>query len=84
MFLFMIFFRCYRDVSLRGYKIPQGTQIVPLLHAVHMDPTLWDEPEAFKPERFLSAEGKIERPEFFIPFGVGKREIILNKYLILY
>lgn len=64
---------CTRDVSLNGYKIPQGTQIVPLLHAVHTDPKLWNAPEEFNPERFLSPEGKIKRPEFFIPFGVGRR-----------
>ncbi|CAG2068574.1 unnamed protein product, partial [Timema podura] len=38
-----------------------------------MDPTLWDEPERFQPTRFLSAEGKVTKPEFFLPFGVGRR-----------
>nr|CAD7586451.1 unnamed protein product [Timema genevievae] len=62
-----------RDVYLNGFKIPKNTQVVPLLHAVHMDPTLWDEPERFQPTRFLSAEGKVTKPEFFLPFGVGRR-----------
>ncbi|XP_046421780.1 cytochrome P450 18a1 [Neodiprion pinetum] len=62
-----------RDVRLNGFTIPAGTQIVPLLHAVHMDPELWNEPQAFRPERFLSAEGKVTKPEYFIPFGVGRR-----------
>ncbi|KAJ9590643.1 hypothetical protein L9F63_016314 [Diploptera punctata] len=62
-----------RDVLLNGFKIPKNTQIVPLLHAIHMDPNLWDEPEKFKPSRFLSAEGKVTKPEFFLPFGVGRR-----------
>jgi 26-hydroxylase len=39
-----------------------------------MDPTLWKEPEQFNPERFLSDDGtKTVRPDFFIPFGVGRR-----------
>lgn len=38
-----------------------------------MDPELWDEPQAFRPERFLSAEGKVTKPEYFMPFGVGRR-----------
>ncbi|EFN74585.1 Cytochrome P450 18a1 [Camponotus floridanus] len=62
-----------RDTTLNGYAIPAGTQIVPLLHAVHMDPKLWDEPEVFRPSRFLSSEGKICKPEYFMPFGVGRR-----------
>ncbi|XP_066995612.2 cytochrome P450 18a1 [Anabrus simplex] len=62
-----------RDVYLNGFKIPKHTQVVPLLHAIHMDPNLWDEPEKFRPSRFLSAEGKVTKPEFFLPFGVGRR-----------
>jgi 26-hydroxylase len=66
-------------VVLNGFKIPKNTQIVPLLHAVHMDPNLWDEPEKFKPTRFLNAEGKVTKPEYFLPFGVGKHNFQLNK-----
>ncbi|XP_015118416.1 cytochrome P450 18a1 [Diachasma alloeum] len=62
-----------RDVTLNGFKIPAGAQVVPLLHAVHMDPELWAEPEEFRPTRFLSTEGKVTRPEYFMPFGVGRR-----------
>lgn len=38
-----------------------------------MDPELWNEPEEFRPTRFLSAEGKVCKPEYFMPFGVGRR-----------
>ncbi|XP_012142656.2 cytochrome P450 18a1 isoform X1 [Megachile rotundata] len=62
-----------RDVTLHGYTIPAGTQVVPLLHAVHMDPELWEKPNEFRPSRFLSAEGKVEKPEYFMPFGAGRR-----------
>jgi len=60
-------------VTVNGYTIPAGSNVVPLLHAVHMDPKLWDEPEAFRPSRFLSVEGKVSKPEYFMPFGVGRR-----------
>lgn len=61
-----------RDVQLNGYTIPKDTQVVPLLHAVHMDPDLWESPEKFMPTRFLNSEGKVTKPEYFLPFGVGK------------
>lgn len=61
-----------RDVTLNGYHIPKDTHVVPLLHAVHMDPALWDQPESFQPSRFLSAEGKVTKPEYFLPFGTGE------------
>lgn len=38
-----------------------------------MDPNLWDEPNKFNPGRFIDEGGKIRRPEFFMPFGVGRR-----------
>jgi 26-hydroxylase len=38
-----------------------------------MDETLWDSPNDFRPSRFINAEGKVHKPEYFIPFGVGRR-----------
>jgi len=38
-----------------------------------MDPELWHEPEKFDPTRFLSPEGRVVKPDFFIPFGTGRR-----------
>jgi 26-hydroxylase len=65
-------------VTLNGYQIPKNTQVIPLLHAVHMDPTLWDKPEEFRPTRFLNDEGKVTKPEYFIPFGVGKFHFLIT------
>ncbi|CAL1295291.1 unnamed protein product [Larinioides sclopetarius] len=43
--------------------------------AIHHDPDYWDEPDAFRPERFLSADGKqfIKPTINFVPFSVGRR-----------
>ncbi|KAH8385475.1 hypothetical protein KR093_007931 [Drosophila rubida] len=62
-----------RDVELNGYTIPAGSHVIPLINSVHMDPSLWDKPEEFRPARFIDAEGKVRKPEYFIPFGVGRR-----------
>ncbi|KAF5285647.1 hypothetical protein FQA39_LY16553 [Lamprigera yunnana] len=61
------------DIHLNGFSVPHNAQVVPLLHAVHMDPNLWDEPDKFNPSRFIDGEGKVNKPEYFIPFGVGRR-----------
>lgn len=37
-----------------------------------MSPSLWDEPEKFNPSRFIS-NGRLLKPEHFIPFGIGRR-----------
>jgi len=67
-------------VTLNGYHIPTGAQIIPLQHFVHNDPNLWDEPEAFKPERFINAEGRVKKPDCFLPFGVGECLICIHVY----
>ena len=40
-----------------------------------MDPNLWEQPEQFKPERFINADdGTLSRrPRHFLPFGSGRR-----------
>ena len=37
-----------------------------------MSKKLWGDPENFRPERFLDAEGKFQKPEHVTPFGIGK------------
>jgi len=61
------------DTTLRGYDIPKGTFVLMHQSAVHMDPEYWGDPEAFRPERFVNADGSVRRDERLIPFGVGKR-----------
>lgn len=73
---FLTFASHYSDIELNGYKIPAGSHVVPLINSVHMDPTLWQKPEEFNPGRFLDNEGKVRKPEYFIPFGVGRRKCL--------
>lgn len=59
-----------------GYRIPKGSMIIPNLGNALKDPKLWGDPENFRPERFLTESGKVEKPEYFIPFSTGKRECL--------
>lgn len=61
---------------MNGFTIPAGAQVIPLIQSVHMDPTLWDKPEEFIPERFIGPDGAVHRPDFFMPFGVGRRRCL--------
>ncbi|XP_065200767.1 cytochrome P450 18a1-like [Planococcus citri] len=62
-----------KDVYFKGYLIPKNTEIVPLIYAVNNDPELWESPEKFLPSRFLNSEGRVTKPDHFIPFGIGRR-----------
>jgi len=61
------------DTKLFGFNIPKGTTVLENIWAVHHDPKLWGDPEIFRPERFLNANGQVQKPEYLIPFSVGSR-----------
>lgn len=60
------------DASIGGYKIPKGTQVLPNLYGIHMNPKLWNQPDRFDPSRFIIND-KATKPDYFIPFSVGRR-----------
>ncbi|NXG79631.1 CP2K1 protein, partial [Baryphthengus martii] len=61
------------DVTLKGYFIPKGTYIVPLLASVLRDKSQWEKPYTFYPEHFLDSEGKFVKKDAFMPFSAGRR-----------
>ncbi|XP_072254245.1 cytochrome P450 2B11-like [Pyxicephalus adspersus] len=61
------------DVSFRGYVIPRGTDVLPLLSFILNDPTQFPDPEVFSPARFLDKNGDLEKNPALMPFSAGKR-----------
>ena len=45
-----------------------------------MDPEVWEEPEKFRPGRFLDEHGKVVGKECIMPFSVGRQCI---RFLLL-
>nr|AUX14901.1 cytochrome p450 CYP2P16 [Kryptolebias marmoratus] len=62
-----------KDTNLDKYSIPKGTIIIPLLHSVLHDETMWETPHTFNPQHFLDKDGKFRKREAFMPFSAGKR-----------
>ncbi|KAL3875528.1 hypothetical protein ACJMK2_033472 [Sinanodonta woodiana] len=67
---------CTVDRTFRGFDIPKGTTLLPDIDSVLFDPNIWSDPEEFRPERFISEEGTLLKPDEFIPFFTGRRNCV--------
>eukprot|EP00057_Strongylocentrotus_purpuratus_P030551 XP_782001.2 PREDICTED: cytochrome P450 18a1 [Strongylocentrotus purpuratus] len=65
--------RC--DVTVGGYDVPRGSYVASNTHFLCSSPTLWHEPEEFRPERFIDETGAFDRKREagLVEFGVGRR-----------
>ena len=65
--------RLTEPATVGPYRIPAGVTLLPMASAVHMDERVYDEPEIFRPERFLGERPGTDR---WFPFGGGRRRCI--------
>ncbi len=58
------------------YRIPAGADVFICTYLLHRHPQFWDEPEAFRPQRF-APEQEARRHRFvYIPFSAGPRHCV--------
>ncbi|KAK2458274.1 geraniol 8-hydroxylase [Trifolium repens] len=63
-----------RDVEIGGYTIPKDAQVLVNVWTICRDPTLWENPTLFSPERFLGSDIDVKGRDFeLVPFGGGRR-----------
>ncbi|XP_070190208.1 cytochrome P450 2D4-like [Littorina saxatilis] len=61
------------DTSVGGYDIPKDTMVIVNQWAILHDPDKWDQPEHFRPRRFLDGEGNLKKLDCWTPFSAGHR-----------
>jgi trans-cinnamate 4-monooxygenase len=75
-----------QDLHLGDYMIPKNSRILGFAFSMAIDPELWDNPEEFRPERFLNEEkdialrgGEMPKKRDYLKatfFGRGKRACV--------
>lgn len=71
------------DVEVAGYRVEKGTMLVFGRMSVQRDPSLWEDPLRFDPERFTPENmKKLDRWQY-VPFGGGPRSCIGDHFAML-
>ncbi|KAH0914180.1 LOW QUALITY PROTEIN: hypothetical protein HID58_028626 [Brassica napus] len=71
--------RFQESCKIKEFYVPGQTTLLVNVYAIMRDPDLWEDPDEFKPERFLSSRSSEQEEEIkgqafkYIPFGAGRR-----------
>jgi cytochrome P450 len=66
-----------QDTTVAGQAIPKGSVLFVPIYGVHRVPSVWEDPEAFDPERWLDGRGERARKQnMYLPFGMGQRRCV--------
>jgi cytochrome P450 len=66
--------RVMEEMKFREGDVPAGERMFYSIYLTHRDPSIWQNPDDFCPERF--AHGKKTPPFSYVPFGGGPRACI--------
>ncbi|XP_048497856.2 cytochrome P450 71A1-like [Beta vulgaris subsp. vulgaris] len=72
----LVFRESSEDVKIDKYGIAKRTQVIINAWTIQRDPTFWQNPENFSPDRFLNDSSSVDykgQHFQFIPFGAGRR-----------
>ncbi|OBI35076.1 cytochrome P450 [Mycobacterium colombiense] len=71
------------DIEVDGYRLSAGTFAIVAIYAIHRDPTLWEDPLHFDPDRFSLERSKGRDRWQYLPFGGGPRACIGDHFAML-
>ncbi|XP_030074575.1 cytochrome P450 2F3 [Microcaecilia unicolor] len=62
-----------RNIKFRGYDLPEGLNVMPLICTSQYDPVKFKNPRSFDPNHFLDENGRFKKNDAFMAFSAGKR-----------
>jgi len=72
--------QCNKEVSYNGIRIPKDMIVSVSVHALHFSEEYYPDPETFNPERWNPENKANMDPYAFMPFGMGPRNCIANRF----
>lgn len=75
--------RTTEDVTIGGVHLPAGKIVMVSPLSVHNLPSVWPNPAAFDPDRFLPEREQARHKAAWLPFGEGPRVCIGNYFALL-
>ncbi|KFK25691.1 hypothetical protein AALP_AA8G146600 [Arabis alpina] len=62
------------DMEILGFLVPKDTQVLVNVWGIGRDPSVWENPTQFEPERFFGKEIDLKGRDYELtPFGAGRR-----------
>uniref|UniRef100_A0A182IKY7 Uncharacterized protein n=1 Tax=Anopheles atroparvus TaxID=41427 RepID=A0A182IKY7_ANOAO len=75
--------RLVEAIEVNGVTLPAGTDITIPIYVIHRNPDVYPDPERFDPERFSAASTQRRGPYDYIPFSIGSRNCIGQRYALM-
>lgn len=75
--------RVTSDITIGGYRIPAGADVLYSNFAFQQDPRCFADPERFDPDRWLPERAAAIPKHAMIPFGIGKRRCPGEQYALI-
>ncbi|XP_023211959.1 cytochrome P450 4C1-like, partial [Centruroides sculpturatus] len=73
----------FSEMKIGNYVLPANSTLVINIFGIHHNPSLYENPEVFDPDRFLFENYKNLHPYAFLPFAAGPRNCLGSKLAMI-